>query len=142
MAELSDVSGAPRGTEPKVGIGKTGVHLRYHKTSEYGSLPPDQKRELALWRVKNPLAVEEQKKKKAKKTRVRATKSDRMAIASAVKTAFEDEKRKNSEDTTSREEEKRFIMSLFESLIPPLPQSLQAQQKTRNLLQKFHFPPS
>ena len=113
VAELLDVSAAPGGTEQKVGIGKTGVHLRYHKSSEYDALPPDQKRELALWRIKNHMAVEEQKKKKAKKTRNRTKKG--VDIASAIKIAFEDEKKKVSEENNSKEETKKYIMSLFET---------------------------
>ena len=115
VAELSDVSAAPGEKEQKVGIGVTGVHYRYHTSAEYDALPPDQKQDLAQWRIKNPTAVEEQKKKKFKKTRTRTKGRKGVNIASAVKTAFEDEKKKVSEESNSREETKKYIMSLFET---------------------------
>ena len=42
-------------------------------------------------------------------------KSDKTEVASTVKTAFDYENKKQSEETTSREEAKKFIISLFES---------------------------
>ena len=38
----------------KEGIGKTGVHLRYHKPEEYKPLSSKQRNELREWRSKNP----------------------------------------------------------------------------------------
>ena len=39
VAKLADVSGAPRGAKTKVGIGKTGVHLSYHKPKSTAIYP-------------------------------------------------------------------------------------------------------
>ena len=36
------------------GIGKTGVHLQYHKTPEYATLYKYQKEEIHEWRLKKP----------------------------------------------------------------------------------------
>ena len=41
-------------TTKKPSIGKTGVHLYYHKTSEYRTLNQEQKDELREWRANNP----------------------------------------------------------------------------------------
>ena len=38
----------------KGGIGKTGVHLQYHKTPEYATLYKYQKEEIHEWRLKKP----------------------------------------------------------------------------------------
>ena len=38
----------------KQGIGKSGVHLRYHTPEEYTALTRIQRSELAKWRLKNP----------------------------------------------------------------------------------------
>ena len=46
-AEISATSG---NATPKSGIGKTGVHLRFHTTKEYKELTPEQKQELREYR--------------------------------------------------------------------------------------------
>ena len=40
--------------DSKPSIGKTGVHLRYHKHHEYKKLMHEQRRELSEWRQDNP----------------------------------------------------------------------------------------
>ena len=40
----------------KPSIGKTRVHLRYHKHHEYKKLTHEQRRELSEWRQDNPNA--------------------------------------------------------------------------------------
>jgi len=54
-------------TTHKAGIGKTGVHLRYHKTEEYHKLTKEQKDELRQWRKDNPNDAAPTKGKAAKK---------------------------------------------------------------------------
>ena len=51
-ATTADISATSFGDKP--GIGKTGVHLRFHKTEEYRTLSPEQKAELREWRENNP----------------------------------------------------------------------------------------
>ena len=41
-------------TTKKPNIGKTGVHLLYHKNSEYRTLTQEQKDKLREWRPNNP----------------------------------------------------------------------------------------
>ena len=105
-ADISDVKKTK--TDGGAGIGKTGVHFRYHKPDKYDKLNPEQKKELALWRVKNPITVAEQTKKGKKKR-----KTGKAAIAAMIKTAMQDEKKKEVEEGESRKEAKSFIMSLF-----------------------------
>ena len=51
ISSLMEVSSA---TTKKPSIGKTGVHLCYHKNSEYRTLNQEQKDELREWRANNP----------------------------------------------------------------------------------------
>ena len=46
------------GIDAAPSIGKTGVHLRWHKYAEYKDLTPDQKSELYEWQTNNPDAVD------------------------------------------------------------------------------------
>jgi hypothetical protein len=51
VADISEVEGAATGgPKPKVGIGKSGVELRYHSTPDFLKLRPDQKKELKDYR--------------------------------------------------------------------------------------------
>ena len=52
--------------------------------------------------------------KKAKKVGTMGAKLEKTEIVTAVKTAFGHEKKKQSEETTSREDTKKFIMFLSE----------------------------
>ena len=110
--------------DTRVEISKMGVYLGYHKTEEYNKPSLDQKRELTLWHVKNQLAVEEQKKKKTKKVKINGGKTEKTVTVAAVNTTFSHEKKKQSEETISREGTKRFTMSFFSPMITRQPQSL------------------
>ena len=100
-------------SEQKCGIGKTGVHYRFHTPEEYDKLNAAQKRELALWRVKNPTTVQEEKASRTKRKRVGKGGRGGGAIAAAVKQALENEKKKREEAKTSRDDDRKYIMSLL-----------------------------
>ena len=54
-SEISDTSKVKVSSfETKAGIGKTGVHLRYHKPPDCDTISKDQKEELHEWQIKNP----------------------------------------------------------------------------------------
>ena len=72
----------------------------------------NQKRELALWRVKNPLMVEIQRKGRPPKRRKASGKA---AIAAAVKFAIDEQKMKTESEEITRAEERKYIMSLIKS---------------------------
>jgi hypothetical protein len=64
--EISDITGADISSfGTKEGIGKTGVHLRYHKSEEYSTLSSDQMDELREWR--KSLEGRKQSKRKGKR---------------------------------------------------------------------------
>ena len=81
-AQISDLQGDPlladvasAGGNAKKGIGKTGVHLRYHKHKEFLALTPEQKDELIKWRSSlldgnNPSKKGRKNEKKAAKKQV------------------------------------------------------------------------
>ena len=50
IAHISDTTADP---ESKDGIGKSGVHLRWHSLESYSELNTEQKEELYEWRLKN-----------------------------------------------------------------------------------------
>ena len=70
-AAISDAHVEP-GFGAKSGIGSTGVHLRYHKKTEYSKLMSEQKKELKEWREsqaesgKSPAKKQKKKEKRAK----------------------------------------------------------------------------
>ena len=77
MISLTEAHEGPNVTiaanDSKQSIGKTGVHLRYHKHHEYMKLTHEQRRQLSEWRQNNPDAHKPTHVKKpphAKKPRV------------------------------------------------------------------------
>ena len=50
----SETTATVTANETKPSIGKTGVHLRYHKHHEYKKLMQEQRHELSEWRQNNP----------------------------------------------------------------------------------------
>jgi hypothetical protein len=51
-----------KGSNMKASIGKTGVHLHYHKSEEYNKLTKEQKNKLREWHSNNPELAKKQKK--------------------------------------------------------------------------------
>ena len=92
------------------GIEQIGVHLRYYKPDEHQTLNPEQKKELALWRINDPSQSDAQKERKFIKVNIASIKGN---IAAAAKTAPEDENKKKSDENATHEEEKAYIMSLL-----------------------------
>ena len=58
----------------RASIGNSGVHLRYYKPDEYQTLNPEQKKELALWRINDPRQSDAQKKRKLIKVNIASIK--------------------------------------------------------------------
>ncbi len=116
-AEISDVSGDDAAHVnanasafgAKKGIGKTGVHLRYHSPADYKMLSKEQQGELREWR----------KNKKGKgsndPSKTRANKFDReKAIASAVEKKFAAKMKSIAQEKTTEDEAEAFIMSIVQ----------------------------
>jgi hypothetical protein len=130
--EISDATAAFNRVEissfgTKEGIGKTGVHLRYHKSEEYSTLSSDQMDELREWR-KSPEGKKQSKRKAGKRDNSKGgdfkrVKRDKAMAASVNKQV---EKRlaelgkqaKDTSDEPTEDEARAYIMSLLEGVTP------------------------
>ena len=65
-------------------IGKTGVHLLYHKTAEYRNLNQEQKDELREWKANNPNISKAGLKKAKKEVPKKPKPSMKKQVASLV----------------------------------------------------------
>ena len=88
---------ASAGTTPNdsAGIGKTGVHLCFHRVSEYNKLTNEQKSELYQWRKSQDGAKYSTDEKKKRKSGPKPQISDK--IKAAVKSAIAQEKKKQKQ---------------------------------------------
>ena len=75
-AQISSLMDPSPATTKKPSIGKTGVHLCYHKTGEHRNLTNEQKEEIKEWRANNPntfKAGSKKAKKEAPTLQMRST---------------------------------------------------------------------
>ena len=111
-ALISDVT-----SSAKAGIGKTGVHLRWHTRPEYKKLPKDQNSELYNWRQ-----TKDGKQASAGNDNDREPKR-RKVIAAAVEKEVTERLKKISDqevkDQTLNAEMKNYIMSLMSQQSKP-----------------------
>jgi hypothetical protein len=102
-------------TNNKASIGRTGVHLRYHKSKEYLKLTKEQKDELREWRT----SKEDSDTKSTKKSK--SSKSfTKKQIASIVSSQVESTLIKIAKDEDKKEEEKTMesaILSMIQAEI-------------------------
>jgi hypothetical protein len=106
--EISSTTGG------KPAIGKTGVHLRYHKRQEYIKLSKEQKDELREWREKcdaKPPAKHNGKDKKKSYTKKQ--------LASLVSKRVKSAMGKSSEEMKAQDDTKAYIMSLIKEVVAP-----------------------
>ena len=112
--DTAEVSGL--GT-PRSGLGKTGVHLRYHTKSEYTKLTSAQKTELREWRSKSKDKSSDGKPKKQAEAKALAAAVDKAIDKRLAATETPPAPELNDESTKS--ELKAYIMSLFPANEPP-----------------------
>ena len=129
-AEISEVNADSEEAEiasfgTKNGKGpKTGVHLRYHKGSEYHRLSDKEKNELREWRMTQTPDSKNSKRSKGKT----GYKSTEKAIAAAVEKKVEAKMKAIAAGKTKEVEAKAFIISCLEKYaagktLPPKPTS-------------------
>ena len=109
----------------KPGIGKSGVHLRWHSKKEFKKLTQDQMKELMKWREhklsqdSNYDPKSEKGSKKESGGDKRRTKKEKKAFAAAVEKQVNNKleaKLKEAKDEEQTEKDMRsYIMSLFQS---------------------------
>ena len=111
-ALISDVEAMKEGevssnttTQPKAGIGKTGVHLRYYKQTEYKKLTAEQKNELREWRLTHP-------NEQPKPTTGTTAKKYKKEIAAMVTKEVEAQAKKAQEAEDQAMEVESFIASV------------------------------
>jgi hypothetical protein len=128
--DISDTTGADVSSfGAKEGIGKTGVHLRYHKGEEYASLSRAQMDELRDWR-KTPEGKKSKRKGSGKnppnsnKQGGESKRKRDQAIAASVTKQVEKrlaeikEESETVSDEPSHDEARAYIMSLIEEKKP------------------------
>ena len=121
--EISDITANISGFGDKPGIGKTGVHLRWHSDDEYKNLSQDQRKELNRWRSKqrkaNPDFNSNDKKRSGPPNSQKREKKAKKAMAAAIEKQVEEklnEKMKASEEDQQTDDEfKSYIMGLIKS---------------------------
>ena len=112
-----------KGFGDKAGLGKTGVHLRWHTPEEFKRLSKKQKRELFDWRK----TQDEQNSGGGKTGRAsKQQKSQEDAIAAAVEEKLASMKKKEQDKKKTDERARSYIMSLFPETsddvkLPPKP---------------------
>ena len=111
-AEISEAEVGSFGA--KKGIGKTGVHQRWHKMSEFKKLSDDQKEELFQWRKNRPDKEKGKYNNSKRKPKDDEVETDVSSIISQQldKKLAEMSKQRKEEDKTDQEA-KAYIMSLF-----------------------------
>jgi hypothetical protein len=121
-AEISDSTGAKISSfGAKEGIGKSGVHLRYHKPEEYDTLGKEQKDELRECRKTSKGGGKRKSfDRKGNRSDPKRVKLNDKAIAAAVtkevNKRFAEAHQETEDDTpaTSRDEARAYIMALLE----------------------------
>ena len=98
--EISDTKAEVADFGSKPGIGKTGVHLRYHNKVDYKNLNKEQQDELREWRKKNPQPGGGGKSDAAKKRQ----KTEKKAMAAAIKKGVEKELSARAAEAEKKEE--------------------------------------
>jgi hypothetical protein len=101
----------------KKGIGKTGVHLRYHPSSEYQKLTSEQKDELREWRETTGGGKKKGKHNNSdgKQNRNVRFNSDK-AIAAAVEKKVQQRLKAEEKTKTQGDEAEAYIMSIFQKM--------------------------
>lgn len=113
QADISSTigSGDSTGLTPKSGIGRTGVHLRFHEPEDYQKLTTEQRNELRLWRKQNPDQQGGKNKKKAKgQQTTKLTKEMKAAVVETV-----DNRIKVNNEDADEDAIQRYIAALVQA---------------------------
>jgi hypothetical protein len=126
----------------KEGIGKSGVHLRYHKPEEYETLNADQKDELREWRKSSKDKSKGRGKDKDKKKKVVFTKAMTAAVEKQMEKKLKAAMKAVDEptDDPTDEQARAYIMSLLkeDKPIPATAATVTAQLQKVTLKSILH----
>jgi hypothetical protein len=108
-SEISDVKAELADFGSKPGIGKTGVHLRYHNNTDYKKLSKPQQDELREWRKQDPENRSGDKKSPTKKQFIKSDKAMAASIKKGMEKALAEREKKAEKD----EEGRAYLMSMI-----------------------------
>ena len=100
----------------KEGIGKSGVHLRWHTKSKFKKLTKEQKDELFKWRRQQKDGIPNKKPKKNKKGAGDGEMDVSLMIAKQLEKKLLELDKKKEAEKKSDENHRAYIMSLFEDV--------------------------
>ena len=119
------------------GIGKTGVHLRFHKVNEYTKLTAAQKDELYQWRTSQPgkkFSNDEKKKRKHSGPAPSNLTNDK-TLKTAIKSALAQEKKKQKQQSDDVLEMAKLIADANKAP-PPIP--LKSNSSSTSVVTEAH----
>eukprot|EP00957_Ditylum_brightwellii_P065384 4960105-Ditylum_brightwellii.AAC.1 len=96
------------------GIGKTGVHLRYHESDKYNQVSHEQKKELREWRATTGAG---KCKPGSQKTQQQASKHQKKAIAAAVEKQVAEKLKSLQEEKDSESKTRVYVMSIVKEML-------------------------
>ena len=111
--QISSSMEASDDTTKKPSIGKTGLHLCFHKNSECRTLDQEQKDELREWRANNPNSP----KSGAKKPRNEPSKKPKSFMKKQVASLVEAELKRAAKSEAQESNEEQYIMSMVEAAV-------------------------
>ena len=120
----------------KPGIGKTGVHLRWHKREEFYKLSKEQRKELVEWRAKEKEKEGNDGKKGPGKDKINKKKRE-ASIAAAVDKRIDEKLKETEKDSQDEQGLKNYIMSVIHQMKPngaaPPPSAIASSTITKNV---------
>jgi hypothetical protein len=125
-ADVEEVSST---TMKKQSMGKTGVHLRYHKISEYKALTDEQRDELREWRSRNPKESSKSNKKTKAEPMLKSKTFTKKQVAALVTKQVEAELKKSVECDEDKKAE-AVILSMVEAAVA---KSLKKEPETQKV---------
>jgi hypothetical protein len=114
VSHMAEDDQTPITTGGKPSVGKTGVHLRYHKKQEYNKLSQEQKDELREWRENSNVKPTDKSDGRGKKKSY-TKKQLASLVTKGVKLAMD----KSLEELKTQDDTKAYIMSLIQEVVAP-----------------------
>jgi hypothetical protein len=115
-ADISDTTAAVADFGTKAGIGKTGVHLRYHSNPEYKELSKPQQQELREWR-KTTGGGKDKSAKAGKGFDPSKRQKSGKALAAAIKKGVEERLEAREKELATENQASTLLQSMVDSAV-------------------------
>lgn len=144
-ANISDTSANVAAFGAKSGIGKSGVHLRYHKPTEYKTLSKEQKDELREWRKSKGGGKDGGGNERSENKRNKRDKAIAAAVSKQVEKQLSEKsvvinESKNTtrsiQDDVTDDEARAYIMSLLSEKKAPTPAATVQSVTLKSILRR------